>query len=74
MRNRADREQEARDPALRACRQQGCTCDVEITIETVDGLDAPAAAVRHDDHCPLLRTMQERPPGLGRRQAVVRPD
>jgi hypothetical protein len=68
-----DREQEARDLTLRACRQQGCTCDVEITIEIVDGLDAPAAAVHHDDHCPLLRTMQERPPGPERWQAVLRP-
>jgi hypothetical protein len=68
-----DREREAHDLALRACREQGCTCDVEITIETVDGLGAPAATIEHDDHCPLLRTMQERPPGLGRWQAVIRP-
>jgi hypothetical protein len=66
-----DRERQARNLALRACREQGCTCDVEITVETVDGLDAPAAAVRHDDWCPLLRTMQERPPGLARWQAVL---
>lgn len=68
-----DREREAHDLALRACRQQGCTCDVQITVETVEGLDAPAAVVAHEDHCPLLRTMQERPPGLGRCQAVLRP-
>jgi hypothetical protein len=48
------------------------TCDVEITIEVVDGLYAPDVSVRHDDHCPLLRTMQVRPPGLGRWQAVLR--
>lgn len=65
-------KQEARDVALRACRQQGCTCEVEIVVEIVDGLDAPAVEVRHDDHCPLLRTMEERPPGLGRWQAVLR--
>ena len=40
-------------------------------VETVEGLNAPAVAVRHDDHCPLLRTVQERPPGLGRWQAVL---
>ena len=68
-----DREREAHDLALRACRQQGCTCDVEFTIEVIDGLDAPLAAVAHEDHCPLLRTMQERGPGLGRWQAVLRP-
>jgi invasion protein IalB len=45
-----NREQEAHDLALRACRQQGCTCEVEITIEIVDGLDASAAAVHHEDH------------------------
>lgn len=33
----------ARDLALRACREQGCVCDVDIEIEIVDGLDAPAA-------------------------------
>ncbi len=58
--------------ALDACRQRGCTCEVEITTEIVDGLDAPAALVRHEDHCPLLRTMQERIPG-SRWQAVLRP-
>ena len=68
-----DREQEAHDLALRACRQQGCTCAVEIRVEIIDGLDAPAATVQHEDHCPLLRTMQERPPGLARAQAVLRP-
>jgi hypothetical protein len=41
-----DREQEARDLALRACREQGCTCDVEIAIETVDPSLAPFAAVQ----------------------------
>ena len=40
-------------------------------VETVEGLNAPAVAVRHDDHCALLRTVQERPPGLGRWQAVL---
>lgn len=68
-----EQEQEAHDLALRACRGQGCTCDVEIEVETVEGLDAPAAVVRHEDHCPLLRVMQERPPGLARTQAVLRP-
>jgi hypothetical protein len=66
-----EREREARNLALRACRSQGCTCDVEITVETVEGLDAPVAAVVHDDHCPLLRVMQENGPGLGRWQAVL---
>jgi hypothetical protein len=47
---------------------------VKITIKIVDGLDAPAAVVEHGDHCPLLRTMQERPPGLARMQAVLRPE
>jgi hypothetical protein len=73
MQNRVDREREARDLALRAAREQGCTCDVEIEVETVDGLDAPAAVVRHERHCPLLRVAQERPPGLARWQAVLRP-
>ena len=68
-----EREQEAYDLALGACRQQGCTCHVQITVETVEGLDAPAAAVHHDDWCPLLRTMQERTPG-GEWQAVIRPE
>ena len=30
------------------------------------------AAVHHDDWCPLLRVEQEKPPGLGRWQAVLR--
>ena len=68
-----DREQEACDLALRACRQQGCTCEVEIEVGTVEGLNAPVTAVHHEDHCPLLRTMQERPPGPARWQAVLRP-
>jgi hypothetical protein len=49
-------------------------CDVEITVATVEGLDAPDAIVAHEDHCPLLRAMQERPPGLARVQAVLRPE
>lgn len=69
-----DPSKEARDLALRACRQQGCTCDVEITVEIIDGLDAPCAAVAHKDWCPLLRVEQEKPPGLGRWPAVLRPD
>jgi hypothetical protein len=67
------REREARELALRACREQGCTCEVEFIVEGVDGLDAPAVAVVHEDWCPLLRTMQERPPGRARWQAVLRP-
>jgi hypothetical protein len=50
-----DREREARELALRACREQGCTCDVEIEVETIDGLDAPAVAVMHDDWCPAAQ-------------------
>ena len=68
-----DAEREAHDLALGACRQQGCACEVEIEVALVEGLDAPATIVRHEDHCPLPRTMQERPPGLGRWQAVLRP-
>ena len=68
----AARARGLRPGARRLC-QQGCTCHVQITVETVEGLDAPAAAVHHDDWCPLLRTMQERTPGGESWQAVIRP-
>jgi hypothetical protein len=66
-------EQEARDLSLRACRQQGCTCDVEFEVETVDPALAPFVAAHHEDWCPLLRVEQEKPPGA-RWHAVLRPD
>ena len=58
-----DREREARDLSVRACRQQGCMCDVEFEVETVDPTLAPfrvAAHVARTPRCPLLRIEHRR--------------
>ena len=60
----------ARVAALRAARAQGCTCEPEVRF--VNG-QPPLATLAHDEWCPLLRTMQERPPGAARSQAVIYP-
>lgn len=65
--------------AKRLARAQGCVCGVEAKVGQSDHPLAAAANVgvtpvslRHDDWCPLLRTMQERSPDpLARTQLVI---
>lgn len=48
-----------RSIALASARQQGCVCDVEITVDELEpGIFYTAA--RHDDRCPLLMAQARR--------------
>jgi len=67
-RMRRERERCWRHASLKAARAQGCLCLPEFAPDTVAGV--PVLAVRHDIWCPLLRVMEERPPGLARSQVL----
>lgn len=47
--------------AVANAREHGCRCRLEVTVgELAPGLYE--ATVQHDDWCPLLRSITERPP------------
>lgn len=65
-----ERQKGLRRVSIRAAKAQGCVCDVQISfVDNEHGIDE--CKVMHDDWCPLLRVMEERPPGLARSQAVI---
>jgi hypothetical protein len=73
---RRDRERRLAKAARKAARVQGCVCNVEITFDRTDhplrSIDGMApVSVAHDDWCPLLRVLEERPPGLARTQLML---
>jgi hypothetical protein len=61
-------------------RAQGCVCAVDVvfgspTHPLAGRLPGEVAVqLRHDDWCPMLRTMQERPPGTARGQVLLIPN
>jgi hypothetical protein len=64
-----DRDRLERRAALHAARAQGCVCRPELAPDIVEGVRV--IATRHDDWCPLLKIMEERPPGLSRAQVLL---
>jgi hypothetical protein len=56
--------------AIAAARAQGCACQPDVLVEWNTGEHVSHISLGHQDWCPLLRVMQERPPAA-RTQAFV---